>query len=56
MSRTGDFVLKKFFQYGTQGDSEIIGTLEVEEEFDKFFELYLRLLSRHQVAYSKPGL
>ena len=36
-SRTGDLALKKFFQYGSQGDSEIIGTLRVKDDFDYIF-------------------
>ena len=36
-SRTGDLALKKFFQYGSQGDSEIIGTFRVEDDFDYIF-------------------
>ena len=36
-SRTGDLALKKFFQYGSQGDSEIIGTLRVKDNFDYIY-------------------
>ena len=51
MSRTGDLAVKKFFQYGSQGDSEIIGTLEVKEDFENLFALGLGLLSCDQMAH-----